>query len=100
MGLSQVSSSFYFGATEEPNFTRFPYIGLSRTSSASHKVTDSASGAVAFASGIKTYNGAIGMNTSQEHIYQVSRHCDGLDLLHVKTGEKTALLFHHKQKFA
>jgi len=62
MGLSQVSSSFYFGATEEPNFTRFPYIGLSRTSSSSHKVTDSASGATAFASGIKTYNGAIGMD--------------------------------------
>lgn len=62
MGLSQVSSSFYFGATEEPNFTRFPFIGLSRTSSSSHKVTDSASGATAFASGIKTYNGAIGVD--------------------------------------
>lgn len=66
MGLSQVSSSFYFGATEEPNFTRFPFIGLSRTSSASHKVTDSASGATAFASGIKTYNGAIGMDIHKQ----------------------------------
>ena len=68
MGLSQVSSSFYFGATEEPNFTRFPIIGLSRTSSTSHKVTDSASGATAFASGIKTYNGAIGMDIYKQPI--------------------------------
>lgn len=68
MGLSQVSSSFYFGAVEEPNFTRFPFIGLSRTSSASHKVTDSASGATAFASGIKTYNGAIGMDVDQQPV--------------------------------
>ena len=81
MGLSQVSSSFYFGATEEPNFTRFPYIGLSRTSSASHKVTDSASGAVAFASGIKTYNGAIGMNTRQEHIETIIERVERPDFM-------------------
>ena len=68
MGLSQVSSSFHFGATEEPNFVRFPYIGLSRTSSAKQKVTDSASGAVAFASGIKTYNGAIGKDVDKQDV--------------------------------
>lgn len=61
MGLSQLSSAYYFGDSE-PNFTKFPIVGLSRTSSSSHKITDSAAGATVFSSGIKTYNNAIGMN--------------------------------------
>lgn len=61
MGLSQVSSS-YFSKETEPNFSRFPVIGLIKTSSASHLITDSASGATAFSAGEKTYNGAIGVN--------------------------------------
>lgn len=80
MGLSQVSSSFFFGATEEPNFTRFPFIGLSRTSSASHKVTDSASGATAFASGIKTYNGAIGMDIHYQPVPTIVERIEGRDI--------------------
>lgn len=38
------------------------------------------------------------LKTNQENMYQITRHCDGLDLLHVKTGEKTQLLYHDKQK--
>jgi len=61
MGLSQVSSSYYTKKSE-PNFSRFPTIGLIKTSSGSHLITDSASGATAFSAGEKTYNGAIGVN--------------------------------------
>ena len=61
MGLTQLSSSFYFGTTK-PNFSRFKSIGLSNVIAANSKITDSASGATAFASGIKTYNGAIGVD--------------------------------------
>jgi alkaline phosphatase len=61
MGVSQLSSAYYFG-DDEPNFSKFPIVGLSRTSSSSHKITDSAAGATAFASGIKTYNAAIGVD--------------------------------------
>ncbi len=61
MGLSQVSSAYYFGEGT-PNFSRFPYIGLSNTSAASDKITDSAAGATAFASGVLTYNAAIGVD--------------------------------------
>ena len=68
MGVTQVSSSFYFGATKDPNFVRFPITGFSRTSSASHLITDSAAGAVAFASGVKTYNGAIGKGFNREDV--------------------------------
>jgi len=62
MGLTQVSSSFYY-SEETPNFSRFKKIGLINTSASSHKITDSAAGATAFASGKKSYNGAIGVNS-------------------------------------
>lgn len=61
MGLSQVSSSYYYGDSK-PNFGRFKQVGLINTSASSHKITDSAAGATAFASGQKSYNGAIGVN--------------------------------------
>ena len=61
MGLSEVSASQFYN--ENPsNFDRFPVIGLSKTSASDNLITDSAAGATAFASGIKTYNGAIGVN--------------------------------------
>lgn len=59
-GLSQISSAFYFKKAK-PNYARFKHIGLIKTSSSQEDITDSAAGATAFASGIKTYNGAIGV---------------------------------------
>lgn len=59
MGLSQVSSTFYYSSNS--NFSRFSNIGLINTSSLSHRITDSGAGGTAFAIGEKTYNGAIGV---------------------------------------
>jgi len=59
-GLSQISSAFYFKKSD-PNYARFKHIGLINTSSSREDITDSAAGATAFAAGIKTYNGAIGV---------------------------------------
>lgn len=67
MGLSQVSASFYFN-DETSNFERFSNIGLIKTSSSAELVTDSAAGATAFASGIKTYNGAVGVDPETESV--------------------------------
>ena len=61
MGLSQISSAFYFKETL-PHFARFNNIGLMRTSS-TFLITDSAAGATAFSAGEKTYNGAIGVDS-------------------------------------
>ncbi len=61
MGLSQVSAAIYY-KNGTPNFERFSTIGLSKTSSQSDLITDSAAGATVFSAGIKTYNGAIGVN--------------------------------------
>jgi len=60
-GVSQISST-YFKKESEPNYSRFNHIGLIKTSSSKEDVTDSAAGATAFASGVKTYNGAIGVD--------------------------------------
>jgi alkaline phosphatase len=66
-GLSQISASQFFN--ENPsNFDRFPVIGLIKTSAANSLITDSAAGATAFASGIKTYNGAIGVSVDSTSV--------------------------------
>lgn len=59
-GLTQISSAFYF-KDGKPNYQRFKHIGLIKTSSSREKVTDSAASGTAFASGVKSYNGAIGV---------------------------------------
>ncbi|MCX2679452.1 alkaline phosphatase [Galbibacter sp. EGI 63066] len=61
MGISQISTAFYFGDSI-PNFEQFSSIGFVKTSSTSHTITDSAAGASAYATGEKTYNRAIGVS--------------------------------------
>jgi alkaline phosphatase len=70
MGLSQLSSSFYF-SDELPNFARFKTIGLSNVIAANSKITDSAAGATSFASGIKTFNGAIGVDMDKQPVENI-----------------------------
>lgn len=81
-GLSQISSAFYFKKTN-PNYARFKYIGLINTSSSREDITDSAAGATAFASGVKTYNGAVGVaddSTEVKNLVEI------VSLQHIKTG--------------
>ncbi|NNM22208.1 MAG: alkaline phosphatase [Flavobacteriaceae bacterium] len=76
MGLSQVSSSEFF--KEEPShFEEFPVIGLIKTSASDMLITDSAAGATAFASGIKTYNGAIGMAPDYSEVETIVEQLSG-----------------------
>lgn len=50
-------------ASESPTaFEKFPVCGLVKTNSQSHKITDSAAGGTAIATGHKTKNGMIGMD--------------------------------------
>ena len=67
MGLSQVSAGFYFN-DETSNFERFTNIGLIKSSSSAELVTDSAAGATAFASGVKSYNGAVGVDSDTNSV--------------------------------
>lgn len=70
MGLAQLSTTFYY-QDKKPSFTRFRNIGLITTSSAAEKVTDSASSATAYATGERTYNGAIGVDMDTANITNI-----------------------------
>ena len=67
MGVTQLSSLYYF-SPDVPSFSQFQSIGLMQTSSASHKVTDSAAAGTALSMGEKTDNRAIGVDADgKEH---------------------------------
>lgn len=73
-GLSQISAAFYYKNTPV-HYQRFQNIGLIKTSSSRQKITDSGAGATAFASGVKTYNGAIGVaddSTSVRNLVEIA----------------------------
>jgi len=65
MGISQITYGI-LNNRDVSNFTRFKNIGLSKTSSASEDITDSAAGATAFSTGYKTYNGAIAVDVNKK----------------------------------
>ena len=60
MGLAHVAVAMH-DAVEPLVIEEFPVIGLQKTHSASHVVTDSGAGATAMSCGVKTYNSGIGM---------------------------------------
>ena len=61
MGITQISAGL-FSNSNSLNLERFKHIGLHKSYSSDALVTDSAAGATAFACGVKTYNGAIGVD--------------------------------------
>ena len=81
-GLSQISSAFYFKDTT-PNYARFNSIGLINTSSSREDITDSAAGATAFASGINTFNGGVGVADDSTEVKTL---VEIVSKQHIKTG--------------
>ncbi len=73
MGLSEVSASLFYKDAAS-NFERFPVVGLIKTSSSDNLITDSAAGATAFASGVKSYNGAIGVDSDSTEVKTIVEH--------------------------
>ncbi|MEC9221999.1 MAG: alkaline phosphatase, partial [Bacteroidota bacterium] len=73
MGTSQVSAVYFYGEEDsQPNFSRFPILGLINTTSGSDRITDSGAGATAFSIGQKSYNGAIGVDMQGEAVQTVN----------------------------
>ncbi len=70
MGLSEVSAVQFFGESTS-NFEAFNTIGLTKTSSAQQLVTDSAAAATAFACGMKTHNGAVGVDVDDKPLRNI-----------------------------
>lgn len=61
MGITQISAGLYSNSNSL-HLERFKNIGLHKNYSSDALITDSAAGATAFACGVKTYNGAIGVD--------------------------------------
>jgi len=61
MGLTQITAGMYSNGNKL-HLEAFKHIGLHKTYASNDLVTDSAAGATAFSCGVKTYNGAIGVD--------------------------------------
>lgn len=83
MGLSQVSSAYYFKKEGEVNFSRFTKIGLINTSAADEKITDSAAAGTAYSCGERTRKKMIGMSVDTVALQNIT---DSLSSLNYSTG--------------
>lgn len=79
MGLNQVNTTEFYRASVKGNlgidpmcFASFPYTTFATSYSASSDVTDSAAGGTALATGVKTYNGAIGMDANKQAVNSIA----------------------------
>ncbi len=70
MGLPQITGAMYMN-NNKTVFERFLNIGFHKSHSSDNLVTDSAAGATSFASGVKTYNGAIGVNAQKQPVVTI-----------------------------
>ena len=73
MGLASVVGARVYsqGASGKLNIERFKTIGLSKTYSSDNYTTDSAAGATAFATGQKSYNGAISVDENKKQLQTI-----------------------------
>jgi len=69
MGITAVTSSVLY--LENSQFRRFPYTGLVVTCSASNLITDSGAGATSYATGNRTKNQSISVDTSGQLLQSV-----------------------------
>ncbi len=61
MGLTQISAGMYAN-NNNTVLEEFSYVGLSKTYAANQLITDSAASGTAMATGVKTYNGVLGID--------------------------------------
>ena len=72
MGLPAVATYMYDQNLEQTAFDRAQFTGFSKTYSANSRVTDSAAGGTALATGYKTGNGMLGMTLDQTPVNSVA----------------------------
>ena len=78
LGLAQLSTAYYYSDTT-PNFSRFKVVGLHQPQPAGGKITDSAAGATAFSTGVKSFNSAIGVaadSSAKETLLEIASRRD------------------------
>lgn len=67
MGLGQISAGMYMNGNKL-SLEKFHFIGLHKCYAADDLITDSAAAATSFSCGIKTYNGAIGVDVNKKPV--------------------------------
>ena len=82
MGLSQITAGMYANGNKL-HLESFPVVGLQKTYAYDDLITDSAASATAIACGVKTYNGAIGLDPSQQPVRSILEEAEERGL---KTG--------------
>jgi len=82
MGLAHITAGMYQQA-KITQLERISTIGLSKTHAANSLITDSAAAATAFSAGIKTYNGAIGVDMNKVPVETI---IEKLQKKNMKTG--------------
>jgi len=84
MGLTQISSGMYANKNSTA-LEGFEFIGLSKTHAYAQLITDSAASGTAMASGVKTFNGVVGIDAKNKSTKSILEICQD-------KGYKTALL--------
>lgn len=79
MGLTQISAGLYSN-NNKLNLEQFTDIGLHKSYASNNLITDSAAGATAFASGEKTYNGAIGVDPDTNRLITILEEAEALGM--------------------
>ena len=74
-GLSQITASMYKNENNL-NLEDFDVVGLQKTHSVNSLITDSAASGTAMACGVKTLNGAIGMDTESKPYESILKICE------------------------
>ncbi len=75
MGLGQISAGMYMNGNKL-SLEEFHYIGLHKCYAADDLITDSAAAATSFACGIKTYNGAIGVDVNKKPVKTILEYAE------------------------
>ena len=70
MGIGQITAGTYLN-NNRSSLERFPFIGIHKPYASDSLVTDSAAAATAFASGVKTYYGAIGVDADTQSVITI-----------------------------
>lgn len=94
MGPAHVTAARLFagGSTGRLAMEQLPVSGSSRTYSSNHFVTDSAAGGTALATGVKTYNGAIGVTDPAVDPAGKSRRLQSLADLALAQGKSVGVI--------
>ncbi len=79
MGVTQITAGLYSN-NNKLNLERFKVIGFHKPYASNKLITDSAAGATAFACGVKTYNGAIGVDADTNAVKTILEYAEEKEL--------------------